>query len=125
VAEPSLSCPDTESDTGAYRIAWSSDGSKVVRIEENGTLLYEGTENATTVSGRPKGEYIYRIGQVERGGQTVWANTCRVVVSPPSLTLAMSLFATGLIVFASVLLVVVRGHRAHQRGELGTTAESR
>lgn len=123
--EPSLTCPESESDTGAYRIAWQSDGGTVVRIEENGTLLYEGSEDATTVSGRPAGEYVYRIGQVETNGQTAWIDSCRVTVSPPSLTLAISLFGIGLAVFASVLFVVVRGHRAHQRGELGSGAETR
>lgn len=123
--EPTLTCPDAKSDTGAYRIAWQSDGQTVVRIEENGELLYEGTEDATTVSGRPAGEYVYRIGRVETGSEAAWADTCRVIVSPPSLTLAISLFGIGFCVFAALLFIVVRGHRAHRRGELGTAAEPR
>jgi hypothetical protein len=114
------SCPEL-SDTGAYRIAWPDapvEEGQTVRVEENGALLYEGIEDATTVSGRPAGQYIYRVGVVDSAGDPSWLESCRVTVSPPSLGLAFSLFGVGLLVFAATLLVVVRGHRAHRRGEL-------
>lgn len=115
--EPSLHCPASTSDTGAYRIAWSGADDAFVRIEENGSVLYEGREEATTVSGRPAGEYVYRIGLVE-AGQVSWSDSCTITVTPPSLALAFLLFGVGVTVFASLLVAVVRGHRAHRRGEL-------
>lgn len=113
----SLECPGSTNDTGAYRIAWSADDDVAVRVEENGTLLYEGRDDATTVSGRPAGEYTYRIGVIDSGSVS-WSDKCDVIVSPPSLALAFFLFGVGVTVFASLLVVVVRGHQAHRRGEL-------
>lgn len=114
---PSLRCPGSTNDTGAYRIEWTAANGAVVRIEENGEILYEGPQDATTVSGRPAGEYTYRIGVVD-SGDISWSDSCTITVSPPSLGLAFFLFGVGLTVFASLLVVVVRGHRAHRRGEL-------
>lgn len=114
----SLDCPGSTSDTGAYRIAWTGLGDgDVVRLEENGAVLYEGNQAATTVSGRPAGDYVYRIGVVE-AGNVAWADECTISVAPPPLALAFFLFGVGTVVFASLLAVVVRGHRAHRRGEL-------
>jgi len=114
---PTLRCPGSTSDTGAYRIEWSGADGGVVRVEENGEVLYEGRQDATTVSGRLRGEYTYRIGALE-AGEVQWVDSCTVNVSPPSLGLAFFLFGVGLTVFASLLVAVVRGHRAHRRGEL-------
>ena len=114
---PTLECPGGASDTGAYRIAWSGADGSPVRLEENGSIVYEGSQDATTVSGRPAGEYVYRVGVVRDGGVS-WADACTVTVAPPSLALAFTFFGMGLAVFASLLVVVVRGHRAHRRGEL-------
>lgn len=114
---PSLVCPGATSDTGAYRIAWTGADGDVVRVEENGVLLYEGRQDATTVSGRPAGEYAYRLGVVDSSGVS-WIDACTMTVAPPPLALALTLFGVGFTVFVSLLVVVVRGHRAHRRGEL-------
>jgi len=114
---PSLVCPGSTSDTGAYRIAWSGVDGEVVRVEENGAVLYEGRQDATTVSGRPAGEYVYRLGVVD-SDDVSWVDSCSMTVTPPTLTLAFLLFGVGFGVFASLVVVVVRGHRAHRRGEL-------
>ena len=114
---PSLQCPGPTSDTGAYRIAWSGANGADVQLLENGELLYEGSQEATTVSGRPAGEYVYRVGTLEAGDMS-WSAPCAITVAPPSLGLAFFLFGVGFAVFASLLVVLVRGHRAHRRGEL-------
>ena len=115
--EPSILCPGPTSDTGAYQIAWSGADGAAVRVMENGEVLYEGPQDATTVSGRPAGEYVYRIGLLE-AEDVSWSDSCTVTVAPPSLGLAFFLFGVGFTVFASLLVVLVRGHRAHRRGEL-------
>ena len=112
-----LDCPGSASDTGAYRISWRAEDGALVRVDENETLIYEGPESATTVSGRPAGDYVYRIGFA---GTESWEDTCTVSVAPPSLGLAFLLFGVGLSVFASLVVVVVQGHRAHRRGELSS-----
>ena len=115
--ELSLDCPSSTSDTGAYRIAWSDAGGDAVRIEENGAVLYEGGHDATTVSGRSSGEYVYRIGVLD-SDNVHWTDSCTVSVEPPSLALAFVLFGVGITVFTSLVAVVIRGHHAHGRGEL-------
>ena len=121
--EPSLLCPGASSDTGAYRIAWSGADGAAVRVVENGEVLYEGPQDATTVSGRPAGDYVYRIGLLD-GGNVSWSDSCTITVAPPSLGLAFFLFGVGFTVFASLFVVLVRGHRAHRRGELQGPAAS-
>jgi len=118
--ELTLSCPSAPSDTGAYRLSWTGLDAHTYRLEENGELLYQGSEQATTVSGRPAGDYEYRVGVATGAGAVEdWSDPCHVVVAPPSLELAFLLFSLGFLAFAAVLVVIVRGHRAHKRGELG------
>lgn len=119
--QANVTCPGPTSDTGAYRISWTGAEGAVVRVVENGEVLYEGPQDATTVSGRPAGEYVYRLGVME-GGDVSWMDSCTVTVTPPSLGLAFFLFGVGFTVFASLLVVLVRGHRAHRRRELHGTA---
>lgn len=119
--ELSLQCPPELSDTGAYRISWNGPEDALFRLEENGELLYEGPELATTVSGRTPSDYVYRVGLVESPTGTVgsWSSRCSVTVSPPPLSLALGFFSVGFVVFVALLVVVIRGHRAHRRGEIG------
>ncbi|MBW2536898.1 MAG: hypothetical protein JRI55_35765 [Deltaproteobacteria bacterium] len=117
-ARPTLECPAAPSDTGAYRLAWKGDSQgKLFRLEENGEVLYVGPQQATTVSGRAEGSYSYRVGMLEGKKVSSWSEPCTVVVSPPSLALALTLFGVGLFVFLATVFAVVRGHRAHRRGE--------
>lgn len=120
-----LDCP-RGSDTGAYRIAWKLGGEPGAetaaaprfRLEENGVQLYEGPHQATSVSGRPRGEYAYRVAVLRTGSEEpTWSDACTVGVTPPSMALALSLFGTGLVVFIATVVLVVLGHRAHRRGE--------
>lgn len=119
MAELRLDCPEAASDTGAYRLSWDGPDEARFRLEENGDVLYEGGDRATTVSGREASDYVYRVGVLHEGEVGAWSDTCRVSVEPPSLALAFSLFGVGFLVFASVLVVILRGHRAHRRGALG------
>jgi hypothetical protein len=117
-ARPTLDCPAAPSDTGAYRLGWNNDQpGKIFRLEEDGEVLYVGPQQATTVSGRAEGSYAYRVGVLEDNKVSSWSEPCTVVVSPPSLALALTLFGVGLLVFVATVFVVVRGHRAHRREE--------
>ena len=117
-----VQCPGT-SQTGAYRIAWEgpegSDGA-VYRVESGEGVVYEGGDLATTVTGRLAGSVEYRVGVVGTSGAVSgWSDPCVVDVRPPSMELALSLLATGFVVFAATAAVVVVGHRKHRRGEIG------
>jgi hypothetical protein len=120
VEPPTIQCPEDPSNTGAYRISWKGSDGAVYRLEENGVRLYQGPHDASTVTGREAGIYDYRVGILDDAGQEVqsWSQSCRVEVAPPSLALALTLFSLGLVVFLSTLILIVRGHRKHRRGEL-------
>ena len=123
MAGPVLDCPAT-SDTGAYRIAWEGPAGATYRLVESGPAggtrtLYRGAERASTVSGRQAGRHSYRVAVVDGGRAEQWSRPCVVDVRPPSMGLALGLFAVGLLVCVATIIVIVRGHRAHQRGEIG------
>lgn len=112
-----LQCPEGDSDTGAFRLSWSgaADAEYLVReTSPDGTTrtVYEGGDTATTVSGRTAGTYRYRV---ESGATQA---SCEVLVAPPSLGTALGFFAGGLFVTLATVVVVLRGHRAHRRGEI-------
>ena len=113
-----IDCPPATSKEGAFALSWSQpeawDGEALVyRVTENQQLVYEGPETATTLTGRPKGEYQYLV---SAAGMT--SQPCQVTVAPPSLTLAFGLFAVGAAVFASTLAVIIIGHKRSERGQL-------
>jgi len=123
MGELSVQCPGG-SDTGAFRIAWQGPDGATFRLVEQSPhggekTLYEGSELASTVSGRGAGVYSYRVGVAQPGAVASWSAPCTVQVAPPSFALALSFFATGLLICAATIFVIIRGHRAHRRGELG------
>jgi hypothetical protein len=69
------------------------------------TIIYHGPDNATFISGLEDGTYYYRIRKVDG----TWSDFIRVKVKHHSLSLAISLFAAGSIVFLLTVWVVVNG----------------
>ena len=123
MADLFIHCPGA-SDTGAYRIEWQGPEAIVYRLIETDPsgadhTLYEGSELASTVSGRMEGPHTYRVGVLQAGGTRQWSDPCIVDVQPPSMGLALLLFAVGLLVCLATVAVIVRGHRAHRRGAIG------
>lgn len=108
------SCPG-QSDTGAFRLAWSGDGEGPWRVQEtrsDGTqvVLELGDDTATTVTGRQAGAHTYVL--VAPDGTR--SDPCVVEVAPPSLGLAFGLFGVGLAVTLATVALVVVGHRQHK-----------
>jgi hypothetical protein len=121
---PTLTCPADPSTTGAYRLSWQGPGGGEFQLEERGEagdfeILYSGPDVASTVTGRGEGEYTYRVGAVAGEGVIAYSEPCVVAVEPPSLGLALALFAVGLAVTGSTVALILRGHAAHRRGEIG------
>lgn len=127
---PVITCPEgTDTPVGAsrggdYSIGWSGpDGAEYRLVETNGggpdEVLYEGGQLASSVTGRREGDYSYRVGIVEGGEVATWSDSCTVLVRPYSLSVAFTFFGFGLLVTLATVVLIVKGHRAHRRGEIG------
>jgi hypothetical protein len=119
----STGCPGS-SDTGAFRLAWTGGEQANFRLEKltedaAPTLVYQGRDTATTVTGAREGDVSFRVGELVDGRVASWSRTCTVDVSPPSMTLAFTLFGLGTFVSICTVAVILRGHRAHRAGDIG------
>lgn len=124
-----VSCPegaDTEEGanrSGAYKIAWEAPDGVVTRLIETSAhgviTLYEGPDRATSVTGRKEGDYHYQVAQVRDGLALQPSPGCRVLVRPYPLEVALGFFGVGLTVTLLTVALVVVGHRAHKKGEIG------
>lgn len=129
MADPELSCPpgadtlDGASKSGDYTLRWTGDDGAVFRLVERTPdgehTLYEGPDFGSTVTGRTEGRYDYHVGVVQDGTVTRWSESCGVVVAPYPLSVAFAFFGFGLVVTIATVTLIVRGHRAHKRGEIG------
>lgn len=115
-AAPVLETSTTSSDTGFWRLSWSSPGD--VELQEatradfsDARVLYEGPDQATVVSGRLDGVYHYRL----RAAGGPWGQAVRVEVQHHSLRKALSFLGAGAVVFVSTVILIVVGHRRHRR----------
>lgn len=116
-------CPGAPSDTGAFRLSWTGGDNATYRVEQvdhgKSTLIYQGPDTATTITGQREGKVSYRVGVVDNGRVSAWSKTCTVRVQPPATWLAFTLFAVGALVTLCTIIAIVRGHRAHRAGEIG------
>ncbi len=125
----SLTCPKgTNTDVGAnrdgaFKLKWSGPATAVYRVvERHGSevrTVFQGRALATTLTGRSGGKYRYTVGIVHAGHVTRRSDPCVVRVRPYSLTMAFSFFFVGSLVTLATILLVLSGHRAHKKGEIG------
>jgi hypothetical protein len=118
MSRPELDCPARTDNDGAYALRWTGEIAITWRLEENGAVVYEGADTATTVTGRAAGVYEYRVAASHDGVVASVSAPCLVEVAPPSLALAFALAAVGAAVFVAVLWLVVTSERAERVGEV-------
>lgn len=128
-AEDAVTCPqgagtdEGANRSGAYAISWEAPEGVVTRLTETSAqgvvTLYEGPDRATSVTGRKEGDYHYQVAQVRDGLALEASAGCRVLVRPYPLEVAVGFFAVGMAVTLLTVALVVHGHRAHKRGEIG------
>ncbi len=115
-----LSADPARSTDGVYQLEWTASGP--VRIEESAepdfrdvAVVYEGTDRATTLSGRLDGVYHYRLRSPAQPGAAAGAPSevppVRVEVVHHPLSRAFGFFLLGLVVFASTVGLVLFGDR--------------
>jgi len=104
---PEFSKHKITSNDGHFVLSWVSD-SPVVLYEKNSgnwKKIYQGTDTATTISGKPDGIYIYVL-QNDGGKGTEMS----VSVSHHSPFRTAFFFATGLFVFLATVFLILKGN---------------
>ncbi len=123
----SLAAPSLETDTplataGYYQLQWDGTGATDHELQESPradfsdpVTLYRGSDRATMLTGRPDGEYHYRLRALHEDGPGPWSNTLRVEVRHHPLSRALLFFAMGALVFLATLAAILAGNR--RRGD--------
>lgn len=106
---------DTDVATAGYfQLRWSASGA--VELEESTTadfdaprIIYSGSDAATVISGKPDGDWYYRIrtASAKQGP----SNTVKVSVRHHPIGRAAAYFTVGAVVFLATVLVIVNGAR--------------
>ena len=120
MAEPLLSL---ESDAavahaGFYQLRWQV-GDEDVRLVEatnpefsEARIVYAGPDTARLMSGKPDGQYYYRLEADAAGDVAVLSDTLMVTVEHHSLGRAFAFFGVGATVFVATLgLIIIGGRR--------------
>ena len=116
-----FSASPSRSTDGVYQLEWNGAGR--VRIDEakrpdfgDAVVIYEGTDRATTLSGRADGVYHYRLVPLDRPGGAAGTPPIQVEVAHHPLSRALAFFTLGLVVFTSTVGLVVFGDRSAAAG---------
>lgn len=113
-----FSANPSHSTDGVYQLEWTGTGP--VRIDEStrpdfrgAVAIYEGTDRATTLSGREDGLYHYRLVLLDRAARDgSGPPSIQVEVAHHPLSRALGFFTLGLVVFMSTVGLVVFGDRS-------------
>jgi len=73
--------------------------------------IYRGPDLARVVSGKPNGDYYYRVRALQDGVPvSSWSDTTRVTVAHHSIVRALLFFLAGAVVFFSLLTYLLTRH---------------
>lgn len=100
---------------GYFQLAWQVD--EPVRLVESRSAtfeesrsIYDGADTARLMSGKPDGDWFYRLEAV--GSGAVVAGPIRVRVAHHPIRRAVAFFGLGAAVFVATLGLIVAGNRA-------------
>jgi len=107
-----LNSDSTLATAGYFQLQWSGN-SKIFILQESGkpdfdsyNTIYTGTDLARVMSGKPNGDYFYRI--VDNSSQS---NIVKVTVKHHSIGYASLFFIAGAIVFILTLIFIIKGNK--------------
>ena len=110
-----LSSDSKVATAGYYQLLWSGQ-SKQFQLQESFSadfntyeLIYEGKDLARVVSGKPNGDYFYRVSAGENN--SLVSNIVKVTVSHHPLENAILFFIAGAIVFISTLILILNANK--------------
>jgi hypothetical protein len=112
---PRLSVDSAVATAGFFQLSWEIDAEQVELQEaadqdfRNPTTPYIGPDRAAVISGKPDGQWYYRV-RAANGSETgPWSAPIEVNVSHHSLARALLFLALGITVFVAIVITVVRG----------------
>jgi hypothetical protein len=100
---------------GYFQLRWSGQFNNFQLQESTAAdfstykILYEGKDLASFVSGKPDGDYFYRVTAIEKN--PLVSNVVKVTVLHHPLTHAILFFIAGAVVFVSILVLILKGTR--------------
>jgi len=115
---PTLSASTERATGGYYSLSWDGAGNVHYELQEarepafdSPRSIYEGRDTASVISGKPDGDFFYRVRALSEAGPGPWSEPARVSVAHHSLTRALQFFFVGALVFAVLVTVIIRGTR--------------
>ena len=112
---PTISSDSDVATAGFYHLSWDAAFARIELQEaanpdfRSPTTLYTGTDSATTISGKPDGQWYYRVRVIQNDLPGSWSDPVEVTVTHHSLSRALMFLTLGIIVFISIVTVVIRG----------------
>lgn len=118
-ASPQLSTSTSLATAGYFQLKWESptDSDTIDEFElqqadntafSNPSIIYQGPDLSTAISGLRNGNYFYRIRSQQSDD---WSEAIKVEVAHHSLARAWGFFALGATMFIIMLLVLITGVR--------------
>ena len=110
-----ISVDNEIASAGFFRLSWETDAERVELQEatdpefHNPTTPYSGPDQAAVISGKPGGMWYYRIRALSNQHAGPWSEPVAVAVIHHSLYRAFLFLTLGIIVFAAIVLMIVRG----------------
>jgi hypothetical protein len=112
---PNLSVDSDIATAGFYRLSWEPPAGQVELQESADPVFrdpatrYVGHDSATLISGKPDGQWYYRVRALSDTHTGDWSNTVAITVNHHSLVRAVLFLSLGIIVFITIVLLVIRG----------------
>ena len=102
------------STAGYYQLSWSpagdSPGAYILEESRDGKagkeVIYQGSDTATVISGKPDGVYHYTLRSVDGSSAS---SPVTITVKHHSLATAFNFFLIGAVVFIFILVAIIRG----------------
>jgi hypothetical protein len=115
-AAPALETDSDVATAGFYQLSWQAGEAPVAFELQEATrpdftdarVFYRGPDLATVLSGKPDGDYYYRIRSLD-GAPSPWSEPVHVEVKHHALSRALTFLALGAIVFIATVVLILRG----------------
>ncbi len=110
-----LSSDSQRATAGYYQLSWSGNidlfqlQESIAADFQTVNIIYNGKDLARVMSGKPDGDYYYRV--IDPDNNSLMSNVVKVTVAHHPLENAILFFIAGAIVFISTLVLIIKGNR--------------